>query len=187
MASYWETLGWIESQLGHQNRAEKLLSAVWSLSQSPSAGDRLGQVYEKQRKPDQASRMYQLAISAASASSPMKETRTRLAHLGNQPKVNGPDELTKSRTLKVDLRSTAEGAAEFFLLVGEGAKIVETRFISGSEHLRGAGKTLKSLSLPGALPGSGPAKLVRRGLLACAPQSGCSLLFYTAERVRSMD
>ena len=50
ISQYWDTLGWIYFKKGDLTRAESYLTSAWQLSQEGVIGDRLGQVYEKERK-----------------------------------------------------------------------------------------------------------------------------------------
>jgi tetratricopeptide (TPR) repeat protein len=84
IGSYWDTLGWVHSRLGHLAQAENFLNAAWLLSQEPVVADHLGQVYEEQKKTAKAIHMYRLALATPQGNVPggqWDETRQRLAKL----------------------------------------------------------------------------------------------------------
>jgi hypothetical protein len=83
--------------------------------------------------------------------------------------------------------SAETGSAEFFLLVGAGPRVVQTKFVSGEAFLKKADKALRSATLNVSFPGSAKTRLVRRGLVSCASMSGCSVFLYTPDLVRSLD
>ncbi len=198
LAAYWDTLGWVYARMGRLDRAEKYLNAAWILSQMPAVGDHLGQVCERLRKREDAIRMYQLALAAGrapdsgSASDRMKEIQARLDHIRGKPGTGrggrpGGEELTLLRTVKLQPVSSATASAEFFLLIGQGSRVLEVRFISGAEELKAADKALKLAAVHMPFPDDGPARVVRRGVVSCSSMSGCSLVFYAPALVRSLD
>lgn len=191
LAAYWDTLGWIHFQKGELEQAEKYVRASWSLEQHSEVGDHLGQIYEKRGQKQRAIEALALALAA---SRPVPETRPRLAALlgGDQlvdPMVNKlRGELAAQRTLKAGplLKESAE--AEFFVLLGPGAKVEEVKFIRGSEKLRGFTSVLQAASYPAAFPDETPTKIVRRGVLSCAGAGGdCSFVLLSPDMVRSVN
>jgi tetratricopeptide (TPR) repeat protein len=72
IGSFWDTLGWVHFRLGHLDEAETYLYAAWLLSQSPTVGDHLGQVYEQQNKTAKAIHMYRLALATPEGNVPRR-------------------------------------------------------------------------------------------------------------------
>ena len=192
LTAYWDTLGWVYFRMGDLSRAEKYLSAAWQLGQYADIGDHLGQVYEHQHKKEDAIRMYRLAVAASRFPGAMKETEARLDHLGGKQKtsrsgVNDAGELSQLRTIKIGSTVSDSATAEFFVLFGPDAKVEETKFVSGSEKLKDADKLLRSAPFKTLLPDDGPTKLLRRGVLSCSLISGCNVVLYTPDSVRSIN
>jgi hypothetical protein len=121
----------------------------------------------------------------------MKETQTRLQHLGDIRQTlrivaAGGGELSNMRTTKV-VRIVSSSTAEFFILFGPGAKIEDIKFISGSDSLKSAGKVLSSTHFNLEFPDEGPTRLLRRGVLGCYQYSGCSIVLINPADVHSVN
>jgi hypothetical protein len=78
-------------------------------------------------------------------------------------------------------------SAEFFLLFGAGSKVDDIKFISGSDDLKSAVKVIPTISFKVAFPDDGPTRLLRRAMLACSPVSGCNLVLFTPDSVKSVN
>src|SRR5262249_118270 len=100
--------------------------------------------------------------------------------------LDSGEELGKQRTVALP-RLANRASAEFFLMFGPGPKVEDTKFISGSEQLRSASKALSQAQYKVAFPESSGARLIRRGLLACYPMTGCNFVLIPAETVRSIE
>lgn len=196
LAAYWDTLGWVHFRLGNFEKAEKYLNAAWILSGGPVEADHLGQVYEKEGKKQAAIHTYQLALAVNIGKLGMTdgqlETRTRLEHLhpgasDSVTLVNSTSELSTIRTFKVAGLSQKSGTAEFFLLFGPGSKVEDVKFISGSDQLKSAVKIVPTIPFKVVFPDDGPTRLLRRAMLACSSISGCNLVLFTLDSVRSVN
>jgi len=199
LAAYWDSLGWVYFRMGNLDSAEKYLNSAWLLSQSPTIGDHLGQVYEKQHRKDAAVHIYRLALYRSSLrpraipSEEEKETGSRLEHLSpgsagdshNVPATS--DELSRIRTFKLPRLVPKSASAEFFLLLAPDSKVEDVKFISGSKQLESSAKTLRAIDFKSAFPDNGPARLLRRGILSCYEYTGCSFVLYNLEDVRSVN
>jgi len=198
LAAYWDSLGWVYFRMGNLERAEKYLKAAWTLSESPTVGDHLGQVYERQHQKDAAVQIYRLAIyrysihPRAMQSDEEKESRSRLEHLspgnaGDSRRLATSDELNRMRTFKLPRLVPKSAAAEFFLLLAPGSKVEDVKFVSGSKELESFGKSLLALDFKAEFPDDRPSRLLRRGILSCYENSGCSFVLYNLEDVRSVN
>jgi tetratricopeptide (TPR) repeat protein len=189
LAAYWDTAGWVYFRLGKLDRAEKYLDAAWSLSQDATIGDHLGQVLEKQGKSEEAAHTYRLALATHPKKNSMKETEGRLESLekGVASGFSASEELTRLRTCRLSYTSKDFLTAEYFVLLGPNFKTLDAKFISGDAGLRGAAMAVKAASYRTPLPDGGPTRLVRRGVLACGPSSGCTIVFYTPDLVISTE
>jgi len=197
IASYWDTLGWVEFHLGHLDQAEAHLRSAWLLTQNAVVGDHLGQVYEQQNKREQAIHMYRLAVATPEGQSSDRDVaREHLAHLGVEGPTNdiilrrggnwSGDELSKIRTVKLKAVMSSSATAEFCLLVTSGPKITDVSFVSGSAKLRGLSEELKAAKLEMSFPPGSSAVLLRRAIVMCSPVSGCQAVLYPPNSVHSV-
>jgi tetratricopeptide (TPR) repeat protein len=189
LASYWDTLGWVYFARGDLDTAEKYVGASWRLAQSAEVGDHLAQIYEKRGLKDKAVQMYALALAAER---PVPETRGRLAALvGGEKKIaplveKAKDALVAMRTFKLGklLPGKEDVKAEFLLVVANGPKVEEVRFVSGSEKLKPFAETLRSVDYGFSFPDSTATRLVRRGVLSCSSATGeCAFVLFAAEDI----
>ena len=188
LAAYWDTLGWVYFRMADLHEAETYLFAAFHLSQDATIADHLGQVYEQEHKPDAAFRVYQLAL-AQTVHSP--ETQERLNHLAHTKTKSdgafqGGAELSQMRTTKISRLVPGSASAEFFFLFAPGSNVTEVKFISGSDRLRTAGKALATTAFNAPFPTGSDARILRRGILGCYPETGCSLVMLVPSLVRSI-
>ncbi|HEX8816160.1 MAG TPA: DUF3857 domain-containing protein [Terriglobales bacterium] len=193
LAVYWDTLGWVYFTMGNVDLAQKYLRAAWALDQQPEVGDHIGQIYEQQHDKKNALHMYRLALSASPAAARMGEVRTQIReHIervgGNpdDPLSAEIDELNRMRTFKMAREVPGANSAEFFVLLGPDGKMKDSKYISGSEALKAADKDLASLDFKPVPPDTTAVRLVRRGILSCDPQTGCSFVLFNPSDVRSV-
>lgn len=191
---YWDTLGWIYFQKGELEKAQRYVRASWLLNQHGEVGDHLAQIYEKRGEKEQAARMYAEAIAAAHS---VPETRTRLVSLvGDASKLDGLADhaklsLTRVRTFPMGKLLGENAQADFFLLLSPGPKspkVDSVRFISGSQDLRPFANQIRAVDFGAMFPDATPAKLVRRGTLACSAATGnCTFTLILPEDVRTLN
>ena len=160
------------------------------LSQNAVIADHLGQVYEQEHKPEEAIRVYRLAQSE---NSHLPETQERLNHLAPAKKGKpdgffaGGAELSQMRTTKLGRLVPGAASAEFFLLFAPGPRLEDVEFISGSEKLRIAYKTLAATAFNVPFPNGSNARIIRRGILGCYPTTGCAFVMLIPSLVRSVN
>jgi hypothetical protein len=147
--------------------------------------DHLAWVYERQRKPEDAKRLRALAAAAKRVTDvygrPVAKGKAGSSGAGSAAER---EELTRLRTAKTPVISRETSSAEFYLLVGPGGKVLESRFLSGDDVLKKASSELRNVSLGTPFPDDATTRLLRRGVLGCSEVSGCSMVLYTPERVR---
>jgi tetratricopeptide (TPR) repeat protein len=201
IASFWDTLGWVEFRLGHLDRAERYLNAAWLLSQMAVVGDHLGQVYEQEKQTEKAIHMYRLAAATPEGRvAAGDKPRKHLEHLGIKVPTTplliasgdrSGDELSSLRTVTLKnlppTNATDGATAEFFLLFDPSGKVEEASFISGSNSLRAATDSLTEAKYEVAYPEGSSARIVRRGILMCSKISGCQLVLYTPSSVDAVN
>ena len=195
---YWDTLGWVHFRLGHLDQAEGYLYAAWLLSEGGIEAGHLGQVYEQQKKMDQAIHMYRLALSTPESHAPggeWDETRHRFEVLTGAKAPTTPDlirsdpdgmELKQLRSTKLQGFQPGTATGEFFLLFSPGAKVPGVQFVSGAERLRSARDSLSAAEFQVAFPQGSSAHVVRRALVTCSEASGCDAVLFTPNSVKSV-
>jgi Flp pilus assembly protein TadD len=191
---YWDTLGWIYFQKGDLDKAQRYVRASWLLDQHGEVGDHLAQIYEKRGEKEQAERTYAQAIAAAHS---VPETRTRLVSLvGDDAKIDALADhaklsLAKLRTFSMGKLLAENAQADFFVLLSPGVKnpkVDSVKFISGSQDLRPFAEQIRAIEFGAMFPDASPAKLVRRGTLACSATTGnCSFTMILPEDVRTLN
>ena len=191
---YWDTLGWIKFREGDLDQAQRYIRASWLLNQHGEVGDHLAQIYEKRGDKEQAERMYAEAMAATHS---VPETRARLIVLlgGNagidELVAKNKPELTKIRVFPAGDLLKQNARADFFVLLSPGAKypkVEAVKFISGSQDLRPFTEKLRALDFGPMFPDASPAKLVRRGTLACSATTGtCTFTLILPEDVRTLN
>jgi len=189
LAAYWDTLGWIYFQQGQNTTAEKFVTSAWQLRSIGEIGDHLAQIYEIESRKPNAIQMYAMALAAPG---PMPETKRRLVTLlGGDSNFNHATEgalekLTQAHTITFKNSRTAEGTAEFWILLSPGPKVIETKFISGDESLRPFASDLQAAPFANPFPDTTEVKLPRRGKLTCSRSSAqCSFVLMSAETVHT--
>jgi Flp pilus assembly protein TadD/transglutaminase-like putative cysteine protease len=191
---YWDTLGWVHFRKGNLDQAERYIRAAWLLNQHGEVGEHLAQIYEKRGDKQQAARMYAEAIAAPHA---VPETRARLIVLlgGNvgidELVAKSKPELTKVRIFPAGDLLKENARADFFVLLspgGKNPKVESAKFIGGSQDLRPFTEKLRSLDFGPMFPDASPAKIVRRGTLACNAATGtCAFTLTLPEDVRTLN
>jgi len=205
LSAYWDTLGWVEFRLGHLDQAENLLNAAFELSQWGDEADHLGQVYEQEQKTQDAIRMYRLALATTERRVTQERAaaiQDRLDALGFDEKAELPSwtkgkppkllylpgqDLSDRRTVKLERLVPGSASAEFFLLFAPGPRVEDVKFISGSDQLKSATATLTATPFQVPFPKDSSARILRRALLMCSDESGCSVTLYPIDSVRSVN
>jgi tetratricopeptide (TPR) repeat protein len=190
LASYWDTLGWVQFRMGHLGLAESYLNAAWSLLNAPMIADHLGQVYEKDGKKHEAAVAYSHALSTGGGAP--QETKARLESIrpgGKYQPGEGPDPISVQnlRSVKLQRVSKTHVSAEFFVLFAPGSKVVDTTFVGGSEELRDATKDIAEAHFDVSFPDDGPAQVLRRGVLSCEPNKECLFVLIPPDDVNSVN
>jgi tetratricopeptide (TPR) repeat protein len=213
MAVYWGALGWVLFKSGHLMQAERYLTAAWRLSQSPDTADHLGQLYEKLGKTALAAEYYSDALASprheivplsavgtgdwqptVRADNGMPQTRERLVGLlksdsrADDAVDRARIRLTQLRTTKLPQLTKRSVNSQFFILFGDGGKVLGAKFISGSDSLRNATKALVSAKFDVTFPDDGKEIIVRRGMLDCESElSYCEFTFFPSPGVLAIN
>jgi tetratricopeptide (TPR) repeat protein len=194
LASYWDTLAWVEYADGHNDKALPYLLAAWQLNQDASnIAQHAAEVYETMGDRQSAIRFYALALNARR---PEADLRQHLAGLLGGEKLADAKvhelaaEQEMQRSVTVDNSLKLEGKADFFVMLniasGEPATVSGVRFISGDEKLKALTEAINGATFQQDAPGGVTFKLVRRGTLTChtaAPT--CQFLLWYPGDVRS--
>lgn len=194
LAADWDTLGWVYFQKGDLDRAMPYVRAAWVLSEDGEAGDHLAQIFEKLGQKDRAIHACALALAAPHA---IPDTRARLTLLlGGNAQIadlvgKAKPELEALRTIPAGKLLAEDARADFFILLSPGekkARVDAVKFIGGSETLRSLAARLGALDYGAVFPDAAPAKLIRRGTLACSAKTGeCTFTLILPEDARAAE
>ncbi len=195
LAAFWDTLGWVYFRMKNYDLAEKYLNAAWSLAPAEVIGEHLGQAYEDNHKVKLALQTYQMALYRLRLRGTNGPSATRLTAKiqkisGGQPTNNAmasSDGLNQLRTFKLPRVIAGTASADFLVRLGSEGKIDDVKFVSGSEELKNAAKAMNAAAIRFPFPDNGPSRLVRRGIVSCFLHSGCTLVLYNLEDVKSVD
>jgi tetratricopeptide (TPR) repeat protein/transglutaminase-like putative cysteine protease len=200
LGAYWDTLGWVHYRLGDLKEAEGYLHAAWTVRQDSVIGYHLGQVYEKQQRNQDAVHMYRLAVSQQSRGGEgvdsSADAQKRLEGLNRSvaasrtqvlAATSAVEELGEERMISLPRLVSGDASAEFFVLLAPGSKVEDTKFISGSDQLRSAGKALAQAHFNAFFPENSSAYVVRRGILSCDTVTGCNFVLMPVETVNSVE
>src|SRR5262249_17479371 len=84
-------------------------------------------------------------------------------------------DLDAVRTVTLGVKGTAGKKADVAVLLAAPNLVAGMRVVGGDQDLAPAVATVKTLSIDGAFPNDGPARLLRRGTLACGTSGACTL------------
>jgi tetratricopeptide (TPR) repeat protein len=175
---YWDTMGWIQFQLGKMENAEKYLFAAWQVADDPTVGMHLGRVYEAQGRKDEAIEMYLASLQVAPAnqglSDDAKETRKRLADmLGGYTQVD--DRLAQAHNKKSPLRTVSianrgglQGIAQYVVIIDANSKVTDLAGMNSEDPLATLNDAVRAAAMPQSFPDTTLKKLPRLSTLACA-------------------
>lgn len=186
LANFWDTLGWIYFRLNELEQAENYLKPAWSVLQSPDIGEHLGRVYEKLHQKQLALHTYQLAWAAGSSFKDNPLIRDDIHRLGaTDSHPWGGAELSEMRTVRLPRIVSGTAQAEFFIILGPGHNS-DAKFLTGSDSLKNAAKTIASSKFNIILPGESAARIVLRGIVGCYQYSGCSIVMMTTPQTSQL-
>ena len=183
LSQAWAAMGWVLQQKGESNIAEKYLEAAWNLAQSPVIAYHLGLAYEAQKKKTEALHIYHLGLAGSlpPEDKALIPIRARLKNLG-EPSDAGQhvsfhtqNELADLTMTKLPRILSGTESAEVYILLGPGSKVLDTKFISGSDKMKEKLKVINTINFHQPFPDDAPTKIVRRGILGCYEFTGCTL------------
>jgi TonB family protein len=169
IAAYWDTWGWIKYRENDLGEAEKYVKSAWLIRQPGIISEHLGEIYEKQQKTAEATRLYQMAMADDAN---LTSARERLTALVGAEKVDvraeeGHGLLRETRTIAVKNAYGVEGFAEYWILLSPGPTVRGVKFVTGDEELKAFEKDLEGVAFPDSFPEATELRLLRRGRLSC--------------------
>jgi len=171
LALAWDRRGWVAFKAGDLAVAEKYALAAWILAQEPSAGDHLGQIYEKEVKATRALDALKLAKARVYPTVPGIDDRInalekRIGHAGFNG-VNFTERLQNLRIVHLARVKPISASADFLILFA-GGKVTEVKLLGGDAKLEPYGNMLKQAKFNLPFPDDGPEHIVRQGILSCS-------------------
>jgi tetratricopeptide (TPR) repeat protein len=206
VASYWDTLGWVDERMSKLEEAEQYLRASWKLTQDGVVAGHLCHLYRRTHKTELAIQMCRMAIYRMPLATGISLDRYKTERDAAEENLN---QLTGGAAKSKSTRDVSEmvnrgnefklprflpgtESAEFFVLLGSDGKskkfkVEDVKFISGSDKMKLQGKQLKSIDFNVPAPDDVPTRFVRRGILGCYEYTGCSFALLDPATVHSLN
>jgi tetratricopeptide (TPR) repeat protein len=178
LALEWARIGWALVLKGERAEGLRYLDSAWGLSQAGQVATRLAGLFERAGDPVKARRFKSLAMAASTHETQTQSSKPAIA--GAAETVQLQAELIRMRTVKMPGISQRKGTAEFVLVFDGSSRPQRVDFYEGDADLRGTEQALMDAEYPVVFPEYTSAKIVRHGILACAP-TGCVLTFLALE------
>ena len=186
----WDSVGWIYYRRGQLPEAESWLKAAWQLTQDPTTARHLAELYTQQGNETEAKHMGRLA-NVAQAVLPSSDGPPRLMGRNGLPVVSPTrddlslTELSKSRLTKLTAFARTYDA-EVFLLFAPGPKVEAVKYLDPADESPEATAALKTANYNVLFPTGSDARLLRRAVVSCGRDSGCSVTLLTPTMVKSV-
>jgi tetratricopeptide (TPR) repeat protein len=179
IASTWDTVGWILYREGKIADAVSYIEPAWDNRESAEIGEHLAEIAEAKGVPDEALRLWELALATypnylrpgmrKTPGATQAELTKHIEALRNagakEPVADADDTLLQLRTVNLGPSNGFNGSAEYRLLLGDGG-VLDFQKI-GDKDVPGARDKLQTAKLPGYWPTGSDAKLVRNAMLNC--------------------
>jgi tetratricopeptide (TPR) repeat protein len=171
LAQVWDRMSWAAFKANDLSLAEKYAFAAWMLAQEPSAGDHLGQIYEKEGKAVLALEAYKLAKArvyppVVGIDDRINAIEKRIGHAGSR-NDNSADQLQKLRIVHLTRIKPLSASADFLILFA-GGKVSDVKMLGGDAKLEPYADLLKQAKFNMTFPDEGPEHIVRQGILSCS-------------------
>lgn len=188
MAAYWDTRGWIYFLQDDYNQARSYIDAAWSVRANPTIGDHLGRIYERLGRPEDAVKIYAMAIASSNQSDTTRVDLTDLAdakkHLEQLTTGNADSavkqaqrELSDKSVFLVANQSRLNASGDFAVRLSTSAK-PEFRQLNGDKVVGKFTESLGIAKLPISLPESSKVEVALRGTLTChSEETQCRFAF----------
>jgi tetratricopeptide (TPR) repeat protein len=189
LANTWDTMAWIDFKSGDAESAEKFARSAWVLGQSHTAGEHLGEIYEKLGRRQEAMRYYAMSTQysfggkvAGNDPAGLKLVKmvgeTAAAALVREYSGEPP----KLRTLRLGNIAPPGTKADLNFVFGAGPKLEAVQLVSGDAALKElVQKSAAKIAEAVVFPETAELKLVRHGAVMCSQYRGCDLVFYTSD------
>jgi tetratricopeptide (TPR) repeat protein len=206
LSAYYDTLGWVYEHMSNMEVAERYLQASWKLTQDGVVAGHLCHLYRRTRQVETGIQMCRMAIFRMSMSTQttldgygteLAAAQENLDHLiggaaKSRTSADASSALIRERTFKLPRFLPGTESAEFFVLLASDGKsksfkVVDVKFISGSDKMKLQRNQLKSIDFNVPAPSDVPARFVRRGILGCYQYTGCSFVLLDPGTVQSVN
>lgn len=184
MVAAWDSLGYILLKENKLDEAHDYLQAAWANRPSPTIGEHYGELLEKQEKPEEAMRIYELGMNsraigdAQADEQQVEDAIKRLEKAGTKSNaLDAAKVLQDERTFTLSVKKAHKDfvSATFRLQFSAGATPDVLR-VSGDSGLDEATDAIRGLRLPQLVPTHSTARLLRDAVVTCTP-GGTSCYF----------
>ena len=193
VAGYWDTRGWIYFLRGDNSGARSYVEAAWLLHADPTVGDHLGRIYEKLGHPEDAAKIYAMAVASADQPTRAKidaddlaDAKKQLAKLAEGKSDSrikqGAADLNGRSVVSVVNEGSVSGSADFVVRVSAAGKPAEFHQLNGDKALAKFAESLQATKLPVFVPESSGMEVPLRGTLTChSEEAQCRFAFMSPE------
>ena len=193
MSAYWDTRGWIYFLRSDNDAARSYVGASWSLRADPSVGDHLGRIYEKLDRPEDAAKLYAMAVASADLSTRVRvdlddlaDAKKHLAKLAPEDVdrriKKGRADLNSKNLMLVANEGALSASADFAVRISSAGKPAEFHLLSGDQALGKLADSLQTAKLPVFVPESSGVQVPVRGTLVChSEEPQCRFSFLNPE------
>jgi TonB family protein len=193
ISAYWDTRGWIYFMRGDTSNARSYAEATWSLRTNPSVGYHLGRIYEKLGRPEDAAKIYAMAIASADLPTRSKidqddldDAKKQLAKLvqekADRAIKQARGDLSGKRIMFVANEGALSASADFTVRITPAGKPPEFYLLSGDKSLAKFVASLQTAKLPVFVPESADVQVLLRGTLTChTEETRCRFSFLPPE------
>jgi tetratricopeptide (TPR) repeat protein/transglutaminase-like putative cysteine protease len=191
LGATWDTVGWVYFRRGGLAKAESYVKAAWSLAQRSDIAEHLAEIYAKEGKTVDAGHMRRLAM-ASKQTEPGNEPSAPVLLRRGPPSRNDANDAALTEISKTRLTTlpsfTPKYSAEVFLLFGPDGRVQAIKYINPEDEMPEATTALKAAHYNNvSFPQGSDARLLRRAVVACGRDSGCSVTLVPPSAVRSLN
>lgn len=180
LAEAWTIIGEEAARSGDVPRAERFLKAAWETGLRPAAAFALGRLRLTQGREAAAARLWAAASGAGPWKGMPSDFEAQLAELRRKAPgaPNAVEVVGTVRFQKLIATTTATLTADV-LVLQDGGRVTAIKGLSDEAEAKvnTVRRRIVGVAAPTTFPDAPSGRVIRRGLLACHPASGCQIAY----------